>query len=257
MAKRERIEKLMEILRERSALPIRELARELQVSEMTVRRDATELGSSGEVEITQGVIFYRGKERSPGTHYELTFQQGIQRQEKDRIGSRAAAMVETGDVIFIDIGTTAAYVARHIPPGMNVTVVCFTMNSLVELQKKNISNLIVSGGFYHRDTQTFECSETMDMVSNIRASKAFLVPAGASMEMGLTCVNQYETRVKQICLNNAVEKILLVDSSKFGRVSPVYFADWSQIDKVITDEGIPQNWRDFLAEKGVRLIIAE
>lgn len=255
MTKAERIGREIELLQARNAMPIRQLAQELQVSEMTIRRDISERHTDSIV-VTSGVAFYRGG-GSIAESYDLILEQKAQSFEKDCIGRMAASMVEPGDVFFLDIGTTAAYMAKHLKSKIDITVVCFTMNSLLELQKKEIGTLIVSGGFYHRDTQTFESDETIAMVSNIRANKAFIVPAGISMEMGLTCINQYETRVKKICLSRASRKILLADSSKFDRVSPVHFADWDEIDMVVTDRVPSDEWKMFFEGNKIQVVVAE
>ena len=257
MAKNDRIGRLIAILQEKNGASIRELAGALNVTEMTIRRDLKMLSGTGKINLVRGVAIYRpNQDETDRAPYNLQTEQHKNTREKERIGSAAAALVEPGDVIFLDMGTTSTAVAKHIPQNMQITVLCFSVNTMTEIQQKNVAQLIMSGGFYHKDTQTFECAEMMKMMRSRRATKAFIVPAGVSMPLGLTCNSPYEVDIKKMGLDNALEKILLLDSSKFGRVSASCFGDWDQIDKVITDEGITEEWKAFFQERNIELIIA-
>jgi DeoR family deoxyribose operon repressor len=144
--------------------------------------------------------------------------------------------------------------AKHIPPVHPVTVLCFTMNALLELHKKKVENLIMGGGYYHANTQLFESPETVALIQRTRASKYFLSAAGVSRELGLTCANQYEVNVKQACIASSLKKILLADSNKFDQIRPAYFASLDTLDTVITDSGINPEWARFLEAMSVKVI---
>ncbi len=254
MANAQRSRKIVDIISSQSAKSVKMLALELGVSEMTIRRDLQHLREKGVINMLHGLAF-----RNEGTdhaYYDLQEQQWIMHNEKAAIGRVAAAMIEPLDSVFIDCGTTAASMAPNIPRGMDITVICSTLNVLLEMHKKDIEKIIFSGGYYHKSTQTFESPEALQMLGNIRASKMFVTSAGVSMELGLTCVHQYEIGLKRLGLNNAQKKILLVDSSKFGKVSSAFFGKLEQIDTVVTDSGIPDAWTRFLQDSGIELIIA-
>ena len=256
MAKSERINRLITILQQKNGASIKELAGALQVTEMTIRRDLRELSESGKVDLVRGVAIYRPNQgESENSPYSLLREQKMRSREKERIGLAAAGLIESGDVVFLDMGTTAAWVARYIPQNMKITVMCCAVNILTEIRQKNVDQIIMSGGFYHKDTQAFECAESIHMMRSRRAAKAFIVPAGASMALGLTCNSPYEVELKRVGLDHALKKILLLDSSKFGKVYACCFGDWDQIDTVITDAEISEEWKDFLREKGVELVI--
>ena len=243
----ERISQTVDILRKRNGAPVKELARELGVSEMTVRRDLEQLRLDNIISLVHGAaIFKSAPHVKDEREYHVNLEEVVNYPEKERIGQRAARMVQPGDIIFIDVGTTVEQMAKYIPVGCSVTVFCFTANVLQEICKKKIENLIMGGGFYHPDTQLFESPETISLIQRIRATKLFLSAAGISRELGLTCVNQYEVNVKQACIASSLQKILLADSCKFGRIRSAYFASLEQVDTVITDDGISREWVEIM-----------
>jgi DeoR family deoxyribose operon repressor len=226
------------------------------VSEMTIRRDLAQLRLDNMVSLVHGAAIFR-----PGQNgivqeedYYLSLEKTVNNPEKERIGREAARLVEPGDTVIIDIGTTTELMAKHIPPVHPVTVLCFTVNALLELHKKKVENLIMGGGYYHAKTQFFESPETISLIQRTRASKYFLSAAGVSREMGLTCANQYEVNVKQACIASSLKKILLADSNKFDQIRPAYFASLNTLDTVITDSGISPQWVQFLEALSVKVI---
>lgn len=256
LKKLERTGRLVSILRDRNGASIRELAQELGVTEMTIRRDLAQLRQDNIVSLVHGAAIFKSEPGAnlQGEDYHLSLEQTVSIKEKERIGREAARMVESGDTIIIDIGTTTEFMARHISPAHPATVLCFTMNVLLELHKKKIENLIIGGGYYHSNTQFFESSETISFIRQIRASKYFLSAAGVSRELGLTCANQYEVNVKQACIASSLKKILLVDSKKFDQVKPAYFASLDILDTVISDSGLSPDWVQFLEDRSIKVI---
>ena len=254
MANTRRSDTIIGLLMRNDAMSVSHLAGQLGVSEMTVRRDLAKMQKEGQVRLVNGVAFC--PRDGEGVSYDLEQQLGVHCREKDAIGRAAAAMLVPGDSVFIDCGSTASAMLRYIPQGMDITVICSTFNVLTEARCRNIQRLVFTGGYYHPGTETFESPEAIRMLGGIRSSKAFITASGVSMELGLTCVEQYETAVKRVAMENGMKRMLLVDSSKFSRVSPAFFGTWSSIDMVVTDEGIPEEWTSFLHEKGIELKIA-
>jgi DeoR family deoxyribose operon repressor len=255
--KLERAGRLVSILQDRHGASIRELAQDLEVSEMTIRRDLARLRLDNVVSLVHGAAIFKspsGGEPREGD-YHLSLEQTVKNQEKERIGREAARMVEPGDTIIIDIGTTTELMAKYIPPVYPVTILCFTMNALLELHKKKVENLIMGGGYYHPNTQLFESEETIALIQRTRAAKYFLSAAGVSRELGLTCANQYEVHIKQSCIASSSKKILLADSGKFDQIRPAYFASLDAVDTVITDQGINPDWVHLMQDMSIRVIV--
>ncbi|MDR0759006.1 MAG: hypothetical protein LBF74_02720 [Treponema sp.] len=120
--------------------------------------------------------------------------------------------------------------------------------------QKKVETLIMGGGYYHPNTQFFESAETIALIRRTRATKYFLSAAGVSRELGLTCANQYEVPVKQSCIASSLKKILLVDSQKFDRIRPAYFASLNVADTVITDCGVKPDWVHLMEDMAITVI---
>lgn len=259
MLKREkRINRILSILAEKNGASIHMLARILGVSEMTIRRDLGELQSKDYLTVVQGVaIVSRNQDGSSiQKDYTLESERGMMQDRKSRIGLSAASMIEPGDTIIIDTGTTTEWLARSLPP-LPITIVCYNLNILSHVQNHNFINLIFAGGYYHDNTQMFECPESAALISRICANKFFCSAAGISSKGAVTCIDQYEIAAKQAALGSALTRILLLDSSKLGKIRPSLFANISDFDTVVTDSGISQEWADYFRGCGVGLRIAE
>ena len=246
-----RIRRMEEILEERKTLPVKTMAELLDVSEMTVRRDLSSAKENTSIRNIRGMLIF---EPSGGTRYSVSDAMDANSSEKIRIGEAAASMVKENDVIMLDIGSTTECAARALRQDLKATVICTGYNALTHLTQKKSLKIFCTGGEYHLDTQLLESSESIEFLKRIRATRLFASAAGIHKQLGVTCVNSYEAPVKQALIASSAERILLVDSSKFGCVQSSCFADITCYQKVITDVGIPPEWEEYLVEKGVEVI---
>ncbi len=248
-----RQKRIIEILRLNNGASIKSLSKELAASEMTIRRDLEQLNNENLVSLIHGAAIFNPE--SNEEKYNLSLETTNMEQQKERIGKAAAALIEKGDTIILDVGSTAQCVAKHIPYEYPISVMCFTVNTLNQIIKKNIKQLLFGGGHYHVNTQMFEGKEALDFVGKLRANKFFMSASGVSERLDITCTNLYEVDTKNACIECSQKKILLVDSSKLGIVKPAYFADLRHVDMVITDSGIPKGWIDIITSLNIELRI--
>lgn len=258
MGKREmRMNRLVELIAQRGYLSIKETAQLLRVSEMTVRRDLAAIEKSGLVKNVNGVLVarknsaVRGQERE----YDLDSETQVQNEAKALIGRFAARMIEPGDCVIFDTGTTTEQIALSIPEELEFEALCFTRNILNQLCRRPHVRIALAGGFYHPRTQLFTCEESIQFIRGIRANKLFLSAAGIHEHLGISCANSYEVPIKRAVLHSAKQHILVADSGKFDVVRSAYFCDLSDIDAVITDSGLSPEWRGILREHGVALYL--
>jgi DeoR family deoxyribose operon repressor len=101
----------------------------------------------------------------------------------------------------------------------------------------------------------FESPEGISLIQKVRASKAFISAAGAEEELGVTCANLYEVETRRAIIESSDVGFLLVDSTKFGKVTTAYLADLRGFDVVITDDNIPEQYRKLLSRLGVQYYI--
>jgi len=252
--KYERINQLLEIIKSKNSISVKELASQLEVSEMTIRRDIEVLKSKGYVTTLYGAVIYTGSTALNLTdNYHLHDAKGSHNEEKARIGAFAATLVENDDILIIDTGSTTEPLAGSLNPDLDITVLCYNHNILnILLEKPNI-NLIFSGGYYHPNTQMFESKEGLTLINRTRATKVFISAAGIHKSLGVTCANNYEIATKQAIFSSSVKKILMADSSKFSVVKSAWFAELEDFDMIITDSGISKEWIDYIRELNIHL----
>ncbi|MEG2086622.1 MAG: DeoR/GlpR family DNA-binding transcription regulator [Angelakisella sp.] len=247
--KEERLSRLTDIIKARHYVHVKELAALLGVSEMTIRRDIALLQQNSVMENVNGNIVCNPLE------YSLTAEAEKQNAQKDEIGRFAASLIEPDDIIILDTGSTTEKIARYIPDNFGISALCYNVNILMELRRKAGVELLFSGGRYHGNTQMFECAEGIEFIRGIRAQKVFVSAAGVHSTLGITCVNSYEVPTKRAILASSLQRILVADSQKFEVVRPAYFCQLADIDVIVTDAGLPQEWRDRIAQLDITLHI--
>ena len=239
--KGKRQQDLINIIETQGMLPVRSIAAMLNVSEMTVRRDLEKLRNDG------------GAAGEQSGQYNLLEAIEHSNHQKEEIGKYAASLIEPNDVIIIDTGSTTARILPYLPENMNLTILSYNANVLIELRHKPGIQLLFCGGNYHLNTEMFESEEGIAFIRRIRANKAFLSAAGIHRELGITCANTYEVATKQAAISSSSQKILVSDSSKFGRLRSAYFCDLDEIDTIITDHSLQKYWRDELRQRNIEI----
>lgn len=254
MTKQERLSRTLEILDSRHFMSTGDLAGEFEVSEMTIRRDLVELATAGKVRMVYGGVASLGKDTA-GDSYLANAELDRHAEEKKRIAVRAAQLISPGDVIFLDSGTTIQQLAEHLSDAESYTFICYSLNTLNVVAKRPNSTLIVPGGLFSPKSLVFSGQDAVATMRKYRANKAFIGATGYEMKHGLTCAFVEDAALKQAALESSVERILLLDASKFGKVSTCSFATMGSFEKVVTDSGIPKQYADDLQSKGTELLI--
>lgn len=255
MKRRERLDYIGRELTLSGVVSIKELAEKLGVSTMTIRRDLRKLAEEGILKLIPGGAVLR-REPNPidEKEYTVTRAQLQMTKEKIKICRKAASLIHNGDTIIIDVGSTTEHLPGFIPQDLNLTIICYALNILLNVYRHNKgSRIVFPGGYFHENTLMFESPEGISLIRKMRANKAFISAAGVDEKLGVTCANFHEVDTKRAIIESSDVKILLVDSTKFGKVTAAYFADLREFDIVITDSGIPEKYLRVLKDAGVRV----
>lgn len=259
--KDERLNKIISIVKIKNGSSIKDLANSLGVSEMTVRRDIKILEENNIIEVYHGAVVYKPSYDNPvedeNSIYDLNLNSQLMNKQKDIIGEYAARLIEKDDAVIIDTGTTTEKLSKHMGSDLKCKALVFSSNNFLNLMMKPNIEVVLAGGVYHRDTGMFESVSALDLIKNTRANKVFLSAAGVHKDLGVTCANSYELLHKKMIIKNSLEVILLIDSSKFGSVKAIHFCDLSDIDTIITDDNISEDWINYLKELEIEVIIAK
>lgn len=255
-SKNERAVQILELLKQNQTMTVHQLAKQFDVSEMTIRRDLELLKKTNELERSYGrATLPKGREAAghAAEPYDIRFEQIKNIEQKEQIAAYAATLIEPQDMLILDSGTTVGRLAQYVPENQNITVLCYNFGILSQLRKRNGVNIIFSGGYYYPEDQMFISPESSDFIRGHRANKAFIAASGFHQTLGITCIHSHEVEIKKADMASSASRILLLDSSKFGVVKPSFVAAPADIDILITDSGISKEWRRIVTEMGIDL----
>jgi DeoR family transcriptional regulator, aga operon transcriptional repressor len=249
----ERQAKILELLEEHGKVEVPDLSRRLSASEVTIRKDLKELDGRGLLRRAHG-----GAVRAVTVSADpsLYIKAALHAEEKRRIGEAAAALVGDGESIIIDSGTTTQQVAHHLRGRRGLKVITNALNVAAELTGTEGVEVIMLGGLLRQNSASVVGQFAEDMLKHFYVDKLFLAGDGLDLEFGLSTPNLDEARVNQVMAAGARETILVADSSKFGRRSLSRIVHVRELDRIVTDAGLPGAMEDGLRELGVELIIA-
>jgi DeoR/GlpR family transcriptional regulator of sugar metabolism len=241
------------ILQRDKKVVVNELAEKFGVTKMTIRRDLSFFEKQGILKTTYG-----GAYLTSGASVEPSFQlKSIQMvDDKHLIGQKAAGLVEDGDTIIIDCGTTPLALAHFI---FDKKIMVIT-NSIpvVNLLKgrKNIT-LIIAPGEYEDDSQGMTSFSTADFFRHIHADKVFLSTQGINDLGELTVPKMTDAHVKQALMRAGRQKILLADRTQFGQTFLAGHARLADLDLVISQTGLSSDILSLMQTQNVPLLLAD
>ncbi len=247
----ERRSRLLDLVRARGFASLPELAEELQVSESTVRRDLDQLESAGAAKRTHGGVFYAGM--SPKLpHFDE--RQPAQWDKKRQIAKRAAQLVDDGDSLILDGGTTAYEVARLLV-GRPLQIVTNSLPVANLFSADVNSDLVLIGGYVYPRVGVSLGPHANEMLARVNVRKTILSVAGIN-ERGYYNSNVLLVETERAMMHAAEEVIVVADSTKFGHQSLAHLCPLEAVHKLVVDAQIDAAWRERVAAAGVDLLIA-
>jgi DeoR/GlpR family transcriptional regulator of sugar metabolism len=233
MEPKERREAILTSLAEGGYVPVDALARQLDVSQMTIRRDLDRLEEERVVlRVHGGATLNDGRgSRERAVDERVTDSQ----MEKRAIGREAATLIRDGDTVMIDAGTTTVEIARHLIGRTGITVVTNSLAVLETLAQSPGTRVIGTGGEIKHRERAFVGPVAETMLSQRRATIAFISAAGCSLSDGPTDYEDSEVAIKRTMLACSYRPYLIFDASKFGRVAPLVIAPLNEFDGIVTD----------------------
>lgn len=245
-----RLNSIEEYVLSKKTVSIDDLCEVFQVSKNTIRRDLNELETRGHIaKVYGGVTAVTPEEVMP-----LPVRSGLNPSAKDQIGRLAAREIKDGDTIFIDSGSTAVCLLRHLSPRMKLTVITHSLPAMVEAAKLENVNLISLGGVFNPSTSSFVGISAQQSLSSLRISKAFLSATGVTVESGMSNTTFLEAEIKRGVVSHAAEIVLIADNSKLGHDATVTFCRLQDISTFITDQQPSPKFVEFCRAHRVRIV---
>lgn len=244
---------IFNILQRNKTIEVNELAKQFNVSTMTIRRDLLIFEKQGLVTLTYGGA-YLNKGVSVEPNFSLKSAQVV--EYKEAIAIEASKMINDGDSIIIDCGTTTLNIVKYIQ-NKKVTIITNSWPVISYLQGNSKIKLILAPGEYSEISAGTISSMTVEFYKNFFADKVFISTQGFSIEKGATVPSVDNALVKEAILKSAKEKILLVDHTKFGNNYLAKHSDISQLDYIITDEQVEDYYLNILKQQCKNVVVAK
>lgn len=245
--------KILEWLQEEGSARVRDLSGAFEVSEATIRQDLERLEADGYISREHGGAYLKTLPRQVET---LSLQHLENMDKKRKIGVRAAALVDHGETIILDAGSTTTEVAHGLLQRQGLTVITNALNIALILGAVPGFAVHMPGGQFKAPTLSLSGDKSVEYFRDILAGKLFLATAGVSLEAGLTYPSFADLQLKQAMIKAAQRVYLVADSTKINRTSFTRLGTLDVIHSFITDDGIrDEDAREF-ERRGIELIIA-
>ena len=249
----ERREYIINLIKKIGSVSAIDIAKTLEVSETTIRRDLNKLAKKKLLRRTHGGAM---SIIAVGLEMKFDIQKEKFIQEKKKISVAAAMLVEEGDVIFIEAGTTGLQTVLNITNKKKLTILTNSCDIATLLAKANPHyTIILSGGLLKIETRSLVGPMADNAIKNINVDKAFIGITGIDLEKGITTTDQIEAQTKRNIIDSAKKVIALCDHSKLGHVSVNFVAPLKKIDILITNSEADQDFLKKIKKLGIEVII--
>ena len=244
----ERREKILAFAYKRGHVSVKELSDALKVSEATIRRDLQGIATEGLLELNHGGA-------SVVKHSDYSFiSKSIRNVEAKRvIASLATELVQDGDQIFLDSGTTCFAMTKFLRTKKSLSVIVNSVRTAQELQAPGL-NVLMLGGQYRPNRMDTIGPIAYETLNRLRGYLTFLGTDGLSRDFGFTSIDIESANLFGLAVRNGRESILLADSSKFDKPALYKITDIHSISTIITEKMPSESWRRFFNENEIKII---
>lgn len=253
--KKSTVERRLVIVKEldqKGKVDVGNLSKMFGVSEVTIRNDLAQLEKKNVLIRARGGAL---KLDPVGIDYHISEKDKINIKAKQQIGVKAAELVNEGDTIMIDSGSTAMQLVRNLDKKSHLTVITNALNIVNHLQKNEDIQVIVPGGFLRNKSFSLIGSSAEKSMRNYFCDKLFLGVDGLDVDYGLSTPNIEEANFNCTMIEMSNQVIVLADSSKIGKRSLAFICPTSSIDILITDTGITSEQRVSLEKTGINVVV--
>jgi DeoR family transcriptional regulator, fructose operon transcriptional repressor len=244
----QRRQQILEITEKSGFVALSDLVDRVGASESTVRRDLDYLDGIGQIRRTRGGAAYVGDSITP---FEVRGTRA--KEQKQHIAAAAAALVEPGETVLLDGGTTTLEVAKHLV-GRPLQVVTNSLPIVNVLVSSPQTELIVIGGFLYPKTGVNLGPIAVAALKSIHARRLF-VSAGGITAAGLFNSNALLVETERQMIESAEELIVVSDSSKLGHSALAHLCPLDVVDRLVVDEGITEEWKQIVRQAGIELTV--
>lgn len=243
---------IVDLIKRDGLVTVESLSKKLDVSVITIRRDLSVLEETGVLERTHGgAVFAKPIERE----FNYSEKDRFNKEQKERIGKTAAALVEDGDTVFINSGSTTYQVIRFLEDKKDVHIVTNNAAAVADFGGRPGVELILTGGVFRHQSNCLIGDFAMNTVNMVVASKIIMGVDGMSFKEGLTSPVYQEAGITKAMIDRTQGQVICVaDFSKIGKVTNFVTAPLSVVDILVTDWLFEEDLRDKMEDIGITII---
>lgn len=241
----------MERLRSNGKVQVEDLADELNVSKVTIRRDLSYLQKNGLLKKTYGGAVLA---EIPEINVSVRFRQTRNLQAKKIIGKLAAGLISNGDNIYLEAGSTCYEIIPHLSQHKDLTIIVNSLHLMSRLHELVQHKVIVIGGQYRHDRMDMVGPTAETTIANLSGFKAFTGADDISIETGISGADVTTVSFTKLVLKNAGQVVFVGDHSKFDNPALYKIADLSALDFIVTNRSPSPKWHKTARDLEINLI---
>lgn len=245
----ERQQKILQFVRQHKVIKLTTLTKEFNVSMETIRRDIQQLAQEKKIEKFYGGIKYiEPAEGLLDSRFDQQF------NEKVAIAKACAELVEDGECIFLDSGTTTYHIARFLLEKKNITIITNSLPVAFDLIGSNIEVVIIGGKIRHSE-KSITSNDFLFNFKHLNINKAFICTSGITLEKGISDFSIDEAITRKEIIKISQKIYVATDSSKFNKDVAIQVCPIDMVDTIITDDSLDQDTLNCFINAGVQLKI--
>lgn len=230
---------------------VSQLSSEFNVTEETIRRDLEKLDNDGLAKKTYGGAVLV---QNFSTDLPHSVRKRANVEAKQKVAEKISGIFRDGDCIMLDASSTALMVLKYIKNLKNITLITNSVEALIELSDKDDWNVFSTGGKLKRGSLSLVGPSAEKTIRAFHVDYAVCSSKGIDISRGITDSNEKDSEIKQAIFDSAETKILVIDSSKFDKISLIKVGNITDVDIIATDKEPDANWAEYLKSKNIDLI---
>ncbi len=247
-----RHQQILDYLKDHNMATVEDLIAITQVSPATIRRDLLKLDADGLVYRVHGSVSAReSKDRQPTTSEKST----LAHEQKVRIGKQAATLIHPGDSVFFDAGTTTIEIAHTIAE-MPLKIITTDLNIGLLLATRRQMDVSLTGGTIDWSSQSCIGDLARNVITKIHPMITFISCNAWDLKMGITAPTIEKANLKSDLLKGITKRVLVADSTKYGKSQLFEVGPLQDLDLIITDRGLDPKAQSEIINAGIELILA-
>ncbi len=250
LASETRYKYILDKLNSKGRLRVKEAAKELGVTEVTIRRDLAHLSREGLIKKTYGGAMLL----TPDFNISVQFRQKRKQEAKKIVGKLASMLINDGDIIYLESGSTCFEIIPYLESKKNLTIIVNSLYLMRRLAGMSGHKIIIIGGEYRHDRMDTVGSTAEMTISQLGGFKAFTGADDITIDSGISGADPVTVGFAKLVLKRASEVIFVGDHTKFDNPALYKIADIDQLDYIVTDIKPSKQWQQAAKAKSIKLI---